>query len=111
MNLRGPTKHVANVDDNWSSFGWEGREGIADGVVIVAFAAGANFESIFTIPLEEQCQTPNISVVSSSPRASGIFRSHIMDHAHLSQVVLRCDIHCLHQVILGETKADREAIH
>lgn len=80
-------------------------------MVMVAFPAGADLEPILTIPLEEKSEAADIGVGAGPPCSSRIFRSHVVDHSHLCEVVGRFDIHGLVEVVLGKAKGDRQAGH
>lgn len=88
-----PTEHITNVDDYRAGLGWKRSEGIPDCEVIVALAARADLQAILSVSLEEQSQAPDVGVVSSPPCADRILRGHVVNHAHLCQVVRGMDIH------------------
>jgi hypothetical protein len=47
----------------------------------MALAPGQDLKPIFTITLEEESQAANVRVRTGAPRSSGVFGSHVVDHA------------------------------
>jgi hypothetical protein len=75
------THHVANVHHDRACLRGYGEELATADFRTMALAPGQDLKPIFTITLEEESQTANVRVRTGAPRSSGVFGSHVVDHA------------------------------
>jgi len=75
------------------------------------FPPWQDFETVFSIALEQQRETADICVCTSTPCPNSVFGWHVVDHAQLGLVVLCVDVHGFGEEVFFKTKSDGKAGH
>lgn len=81
------TQHVPYIDDNGPRLRRQGRKDIAHGETGVRLPAGANFEPVLAVALEEERQAANVGMAAGPPSPGCVLRRGVVEQTELRQTV------------------------